>query len=83
MNGHSDSFDSAGVGNIKVVVRCRPLNAREQARGAKCLVHMKGNQTTIVPPGNEDTAAKDRERERREHSFSFGEFKSQGRFDAG
>ncbi|KDQ65088.1 hypothetical protein JAAARDRAFT_146452 [Jaapia argillacea MUCL 33604] len=37
-------------GNIKVVVRCRPLNSRELARGAKPLVRMKGNQTFIDPP---------------------------------
>lgn len=44
----------------------------ELARGAKCLVRMEGNQTTIVPPGNDDAAAKDLQRERREHTFSFG-----------
>jgi len=37
-------------GNIKVVVRCRPLNAREQARGATTLVRMSGNQTIITKP---------------------------------
>ncbi|KAL9558107.1 hypothetical protein MBANPS3_001056 [Mucor bainieri] len=35
-------------GNIKVVVRCRPLNAREKARGAACLIRMDGNQTIIT-----------------------------------
>ncbi|KAF1800396.1 hypothetical protein FB192DRAFT_1283522 [Mucor lusitanicus] len=35
-------------GNIKVVVRCRPLNAREKARGATCLIRMDGNQTIIT-----------------------------------
>ncbi|KAI8341618.1 hypothetical protein EDC96DRAFT_522632 [Choanephora cucurbitarum] len=46
-------------GNIKVVVRCRPLNAREKARGAACLVRMEGNQTIITHPkkagGNHST----------------------------
>ncbi|KAI8373349.1 hypothetical protein BD560DRAFT_394703 [Blakeslea trispora] len=46
-------------GNIKVVVRCRPLNSRELARGASCLIRMEGNQTIITKPpdhkGNRDT----------------------------
>jgi len=37
-------------GNIKVVVRCRPLNSRELARGATCLIRMEGNQTIITKP---------------------------------
>ncbi|GAA6050001.1 hypothetical protein JCM3770_001907 [Rhodotorula araucariae] len=37
-------------GNIKVVVRCRPLNSRELARGAKSLVRMEGNSTYLDPP---------------------------------
>ncbi|CAG8518363.1 22733_t:CDS:10 [Dentiscutata erythropus] len=51
-------------GNIKVVVRCRPLNSREKARGAKCLIRMEGNQTIITKPtdssdpGNAKAAAK-------------------------
>ncbi|KAI0017475.1 kinesin motor domain-containing protein [Xylariomycetidae sp. FL0641] len=39
-----------GGGNIKVVVRCRPFNSRENDRGAKCIVEMKGNQTVLTPP---------------------------------
>ncbi|KAK4057883.1 hypothetical protein OIO90_001102 [Microbotryomycetes sp. JL221] len=38
------------AGNIKVVVRCRPLNVREKSRGAKCLVRMDGNNTYLDPP---------------------------------
>ncbi|ORX58670.1 kinesin-domain-containing protein [Hesseltinella vesiculosa] len=34
-------------GNIKVVVRCRPLNDKELARGATSLVRMEGNQTIV------------------------------------
>ncbi|KAG2230512.1 hypothetical protein INT48_008317 [Thamnidium elegans] len=45
-------------GNIKVVVRCRPLNSRELARGAACLIRMEGDQTIISKPpdhkGNRD-----------------------------
>ncbi|AAW41182.2 kinesin, putative [Cryptococcus deneoformans JEC21] len=37
-------------GNIKVVVRCRPLNAREIARGSKELIRMEGSQTILDPP---------------------------------
>lgn len=36
--------------NIKVVVRCRPLNSREKARGAPCLIRMEGNKTIISKP---------------------------------
>ncbi|KAI9310444.1 hypothetical protein BX666DRAFT_1869635 [Dichotomocladium elegans] len=43
----------SGGGNIKVVVRCRPLNARELARGATCLVRMDGNQTILSKPGGD------------------------------
>ena len=38
------------AGNIKVVVRVRPLNGREVQRSAKCVVQMKENQTTLIPP---------------------------------
>ena len=37
-------------GNIKVVVRVRPLNNREVQRSAKCVVQMKDNQTILHPP---------------------------------
>ncbi|KAI9790140.1 MAG: kinesin-like protein Klp8 [Peltula sp. TS41687] len=40
----------AGGGNIKVVVRVRPLSARELGRGAKCVVQMKDAQTILTPP---------------------------------
>ncbi|CAG8657308.1 67_t:CDS:10, partial [Funneliformis mosseae] len=51
-------------GNIKVVVRCRPLNSRELARGAKCLIRMEGDQTIITrpdasDPGNSKAAKRD------------------------
>ncbi|KAF9925621.1 kinesin-like protein Klp8 [Linnemannia zychae] len=37
-------------GNIKVVVRCRPLNSREIAKGSACIIQMDGNMTTITKP---------------------------------
>ncbi|KAK3494093.1 hypothetical protein B0T13DRAFT_328752 [Neurospora crassa] len=39
-----------GGGNIKVVVRCRPFNAREHDRGAQCIVEMRDNQTVLTTP---------------------------------
>jgi kinesin family protein 1 len=41
---------SGSSSSIKVAVRCRPLNAREIARGAKCLIRMNGNQTILEAP---------------------------------
>ncbi|KAG1474176.1 hypothetical protein G6F56_000508 [Rhizopus delemar] len=41
-------------GNIKVVVRCRPLNTREKTRGAVELVRMEGNQTIITKKGEKE-----------------------------
>ncbi|PVF92902.1 kinesin-like protein [Serendipita vermifera] len=46
-----------GDTNIKVVVRCRPLNSRELARGAKGLIKMVGNQTILSPPSAEELNA--------------------------
>ncbi|PCH41538.1 kinesin-domain-containing protein [Wolfiporia cocos MD-104 SS10] len=63
-----------GDGNIKVVVRCRPLNAREIARGAKCLVRMEGNQTILEPPEPGSQAAQatsGRATERKTMNFAF------------
>ncbi|KAI0699809.1 kinesin-domain-containing protein [Cytidiella melzeri] len=63
-----------GDGNIKVVVRCRPLNSREIARGAKCLVRMEGNQTILDPPeaGSQGAqAASGRTTEKKTMNFAF------------
>ncbi|TFK22194.1 kinesin-like protein [Coprinopsis marcescibilis] len=60
----------AGDGNIKVVVRCRPLNSRELARGAKPLIRMQGNQTFLDPP-EAGADGKSRGAERRAMAFSF------------
>ncbi|KDQ12681.1 hypothetical protein BOTBODRAFT_407289 [Botryobasidium botryosum FD-172 SS1] len=61
-----------GDGNIKVVVRCRPLNSREIARGAKGLIRMEGNQTFLDPPELTAAEAKSgRATERKTMAFSF------------
>ncbi|KAH9963374.1 kinesin-like protein [Lactifluus volemus] len=62
-----------GDGNIKVVVRCRPLNTRELARGAKPLIRMSGNQTFLDPPepGSAQEKASGRATERKTMAFSF------------
>lgn len=49
---------ASGGGNIKVVVRCRPFNGRENARNAQCIVQMKGDQTILVPPAGADVKGK-------------------------
>ncbi|GLB33311.1 putative TRAFAC class myosin-kinesin ATPase superfamily protein [Lyophyllum shimeji] len=61
----------AGDGNIKVVVRCRPLNSRELARGAKCLIRMDGNQTILDPPETGSAQDTKRATERKQLAFSF------------
>ncbi|KAK7061255.1 kinesin-like protein [Favolaschia claudopus] len=61
----------AGDGNIKVVVRCRPLNSRELARGAKPLIRMQGNQTFLDPPEIGSVQDSKRATERKTIAFSF------------
>ncbi|KAF9480826.1 kinesin-like protein [Pholiota conissans] len=61
----------SGDGNIKVVVRCRPLNSRELARGAKPLIRMSGNQTFIDPPEAGSAQDSKRATERKTMAFSF------------
>ncbi|GAA6029561.1 hypothetical protein JCM8097_000938 [Rhodosporidiobolus ruineniae] len=57
-------------GNIKVVVRCRPLNSRELARGAKGLVRMEGNNTYLDPPeANNVTSGRMTEKETKSFAF--------------
>ncbi|EGO27133.1 hypothetical protein SERLADRAFT_354579 [Serpula lacrymans var. lacrymans S7.9] len=60
-----------GDGNIKVVVRCRPLNSRELARGAKPLIRMQGNQTFLDPPESGSSQDSKRATERKTMPFSF------------
>ncbi|KAL5530751.1 hypothetical protein ACEPAF_7009 [Sanghuangporus sanghuang] len=64
----------AGDGNIKVVVRCRPLNARELGRGAKPLIRMEDNTTYLNPPepgGSQAQALSGRATEKKTMTFSF------------
>ncbi|GAA5927744.1 uncharacterized protein JCM15063_005982 [Sporobolomyces koalae] len=62
----------SGAGNIKVVVRCRPLNSREIARGAKGLVRMEGNNTYLDPPEITNTSqGANRTTEKETKSFAF------------
>lgn len=58
-------------GNIKVVVRCRPLNSREIARGAKCLVKMEGGTHTFLDAPAEDPQQKRPAGDRETKSFAF------------
>ncbi|KAJ7638375.1 kinesin-like protein [Roridomyces roridus] len=60
-----------GDGNIKVVVRCRPLNTRELGRGAKPLIRMEGNSTFIDPPEAGSVQDSKRATERKTIAFSF------------
>ncbi|KAF9004702.1 kinesin-like protein [Cyathus striatus] len=61
----------SGEGNIKVVVRCRPLNSRELARGAKPLIRMQGSQTFLDPPETGSQQDTKRATERKTMAFSF------------
>ncbi|KAF6020265.1 hypothetical protein EB796_021447 [Bugula neritina] len=36
--------------SVKVAVRCRPFNQREKDRGAKCIIEMNGQNTSIRNP---------------------------------
>ncbi|WVQ85942.1 hypothetical protein IAT38_008110 [Cryptococcus sp. DSM 104549] len=56
-------------GNIKVVVRCRPLNTREITRGAKELIRMEGTQTILSPPDVVSTSGKTIEKKPMTFSF--------------
>ncbi|KAE8271575.1 hypothetical protein A4X09_0g756 [Tilletia walkeri] len=45
----------ADSGNIKVVVRCRPMNSREKARGASHLIDViDEHQLVLNPPQESD-----------------------------
>ncbi|KAI8098727.1 uncharacterized protein BX664DRAFT_254485 [Halteromyces radiatus] len=60
----------SGSGNIKVVVRCRPLNSKELARGATNLVRMEGNQTIVSQPSTPSTGNNNRHRDQNNHGNS-------------
>ena len=38
--------------SVKVAVRVRPFNSREQQRDAKCIIQMSGASTTITNPSD-------------------------------
>ncbi|CCG83519.1 Kinesin family protein [Taphrina deformans PYCC 5710] len=58
---------------VRVVVRVRPLNAREQARNAKCLISMDPStqSTTISPPDETDLGNTRAHRRRLEEDKQF------------
>ncbi|KAH8115798.1 kinesin-like protein [Phellopilus nigrolimitatus] len=69
-----------GDGNIKVVVRCRPLNSRELARGATPLIRMEGNSTFLDPPdagGSQAQAMSGRQSEKKTMAFNEPKYCSQ------
>ncbi|XP_067301440.1 kinesin-like protein KIF1C [Pseudorasbora parva] len=44
--------------SVKVAVRVRPFNSRENSRDAKCVIQMQGNTTCILNPKQPKEAAK-------------------------
>ncbi|KAJ2329661.1 hypothetical protein GGI00_003889, partial [Coemansia sp. RSA 2681] len=68
---------AADSGNVVVAVRCRPLNSRERARGAPCLVSMSGQQTVLEMPGDNEeeepvaVAVEMRKKKKRQRTFTF------------
>lgn len=63
---------SSSSSNIVVAVRCRPLNSRELARGARGLVSIHGNQVQLSPPdANDGDPGNARSHGARAHSFAF------------
>ncbi|KAI9481059.1 MAG: hypothetical protein EXX96DRAFT_482414 [Benjaminiella poitrasii] len=61
-------------GNIKVVVRCRPLNAREKARGASCIIRMEGKQTIITNPKKSSSVSHQRSKHQKEEEDNIKAF---------
>ncbi|TIB63532.1 hypothetical protein E3P77_03495 [Wallemia ichthyophaga] len=58
-------------GNIRVVVRCRPLNSREVSRGAKGLIRMEGNHTYLDPPPPGALAVGEKSTAKKTMNFTF------------
>ncbi|KAI9284130.1 hypothetical protein BC943DRAFT_326396 [Umbelopsis sp. AD052] len=52
----------SGGGNVKVVVRCRPLNQREITRNSSVLVRMDGNQTILTRSATDDKALREEDK---------------------
>ncbi|PWN54268.1 kinesin-domain-containing protein [Violaceomyces palustris] len=62
----------ADSGNIKVVVRCRPMNSRERARGASNLIEVKDqHQLVLSPPGEGDSRENSKATKKKAMPFSF------------
>jgi kinesin family protein 1 len=62
----------ADSGNIKVVVRCRPLNSRERNRGASNLIEVVDqHQLVLNPPGEGDSRENARATKKKAMPFSF------------
>uniref|UniRef100_A0A915IQH4 Kinesin motor domain-containing protein n=1 Tax=Romanomermis culicivorax TaxID=13658 RepID=A0A915IQH4_ROMCU len=47
---HEKMTISGDSGNVKVAVRVRPMNRREFDLGAKCILEINENRTTIYHP---------------------------------
>lgn len=62
----------ADSGNIKVVVRCRPMNSREKTRGASNLIEFKDeHQLVLQPPSEGDSRENARATKKKHMPFSF------------
>ncbi|KAJ1021854.1 hypothetical protein NDA16_003617 [Ustilago loliicola] len=62
----------ADSGNIKVVVRCRPMNSRERNRGASNLIEfVDDHQLVLQPPSEGDTRETSKATKKKSMPFSF------------
>ncbi|SNX88021.1 probable Kinesin-3 motor protein [Melanopsichium pennsylvanicum] len=62
----------ADSGNIKVVVRCRPMNSRERNRGASNLIEfVDDRQLVLQPPSDTDTRESSKATKKKSMPFSF------------
>ncbi|SPO31377.1 probable Kinesin-3 motor protein [Ustilago trichophora] len=62
----------ADSGNIKVVVRCRPMNSRERNRGASNLIEfVDDHQLVLQPPSEGDSRENTKATKKKSMPFSF------------
>ena len=62
----------ADSGNIKVVVRCRPMNSRERNRGASNLIEfVDDKQLVLQPPSDGDSRENSKATKKKSMPFSF------------
>lgn len=60
------------MASVKVAVRVRPFNSREQKMGSELVVNMEANQVILAPPPNNDLDNKSALSEKgKPHSFTF------------